>query len=175
MMQLMKGYTHIYTGDGKGKITAALGLLLRAVGAGLRVYFGQFLKDGKSSEILTLKNRFPEVVVESFGTGRLIRAMPSTKDIASARSGLMRLHQALASGRYDVVIADEIHVAVSLGMLGCEEVLALIRGKPGNVELVLTGRSADRRLYKVTDLVTEARCIKHYWCKGVDARKGIEK
>jgi cob(I)alamin adenosyltransferase len=171
----MKGYTHIYTGDGKGKTTAALGLLLRAVGAGLRVYFGQFLKDGKSSEIIALKKRFPEVVVASFGSGRLLRAKPSAQDIVSARDGMTRLHQSLTSGRYDVVIADEIHVAVSMGMLGVEDVLALIRGKPCNVELVLTGRSADKRLYKVADLVTEARCIKHYWCKGVGARKGIEK
>lgn len=171
----MKGFTQIYTGDGKGKTTASLGLLVRATGAGLRVYFGQFLKGGKSSEIRTLRERFPDVTVDTFGSGRLIRGKPTSGEEAAARQGLDRIRKAVTSRCYDVVIADEINVAIAIGMLAVEEVLALIRDKPDSVEFILTGRSADRKLYKAADLVTELRSIKHYYCKGVVARKGIEK
>lgn len=171
----MRGYTQIYTGDGKGKTTAALGLLVRATGAGLRIYFSQFLKGGKSSETRTLKKRFPDVVTEHFGDGRFVMGKPTRAGIAAATRGLERLRVALNSGRYDVVIADEINVAVALGMLAAGDVAALIRGKPADVELVLTGRSADKRLCGMADLVTEFKCRKHYYCKGVPARKGIEK
>ena len=171
----MKGFTQIYTGNGKGKTTAALGLVVRAIGAGLRVYFGQFLKDGKASEMRTLKKRFPDVTVETFGSGCFVRCEPTPEEVAAARAGLDRIRSALTGGRYDVVIADEINVAVSLGMLGVPEIRALVMDKPAGVELVLTGRNADRRLYKFADLVTEARSIKHYYSRGVRARKGIEK
>ncbi|MEI6809243.1 MAG: cob(I)yrinic acid a,c-diamide adenosyltransferase [bacterium] len=171
----MKGFTQIYTGDGKGKTTAALGLIVRATGAGLRVYFAQFLKGGKSAEIRTLQERFPDVTVEAFGSGRLIRGKPTSGEIDSARQGLVRIGEVLSSRRYDVVIADELNVVVAMGMIGVKEVLALIRDKPDSVEFILTGRSADKRLCKAADLVTEVRCIKHYYCRGVAARKGIEK
>lgn len=171
----MKGYTQIYTGCGKGKTTAALGLIVRATGAGLRVYFGQFLKGGRSSEIHTLKERFKDVTVEAFGSGRLMRGRPSPGEIEAARRGLTRLRQVLAGCCYDVVIADEINVAVSLRMIDVDDVLQLIENKPANVELVLTGRSAGRRLCHAADLVTEVKCIKHYYKSGVRARNGIEK
>jgi cob(I)alamin adenosyltransferase len=170
----MKGYVQVYTGEGKCKTTAALGLVVRAVGAGLRIYLGQFLKAGVYSEIRVLRERFPEVTVEQFGSGRFVRGRPSRAEIAAARRGLDRVQDALGGGRFDVVIADEIHTAVRAGVLAEADVLALIAGRPPNVELVLTGRGATPAVVAQADLVTEMTCRKHYYDAGVRARPGIE-
>lgn len=170
----MKGYVQIYTGDGKGKTTAALGLALRAIGAGLKVYFGQFIKKGNYSEITMLKRRFPEVTVMQYGCGGFIKGRPSPKDIRAAQKGLSECQKAMLSGHYDLVIADELNSAVSAGLLGVEELLRLIDEKPDHVELVITGRGAHARVIKRADLVTEMKGRKHYFEQGVPARKGIE-
>jgi len=170
----MKGYVQIYTGDGKGKTTAALGLALRAVGAGLKVYFGQFIKKGNYSEIKMLKRRLPEVTVRQYGCGGFIKGKPSPKDIRAAEQGLSECQKAMLSGHYDLVIADELNSAVSAGLLGVEELLRLIDEKPDHVELVITGRGAHARVIKRADLVTEMKGRKHYFEQGVPARKGIE-
>lgn len=170
----MKGYVQVYTGDGKCKTTAALGLVVRAVGAGLRVYLGQFIKGHEYSEIRLLRERFPEVTVEQYGEGRFIKGQPSPRDISGAQHGLEALATALRSGLYDVVIADEAHGAVSTGLISEKNLLDLIDAKPDSVELVLTGRGAGPALQAKADLVTEMRCIKHYYAAGVRGRKGIE-
>jgi cob(I)alamin adenosyltransferase len=170
----MKGYIQVYTGDGKCKTTAALGLAVRAVGAGLRVYLGQFIKRGEFSEIRILRERFPEVTVEQFGCGGFIRGKPTPEDCAAARRGLECLRAALRGGQYDLVIADEANTAVGAGVLTEDELLALAAGKPAAVELVFTGRGAGTRLQDRADLVTEMRCVKHYYAAGVPARPGIE-
>ncbi len=170
----MKGYVQIYTGDGKGKTTAALGLALRATGAGLRVFLGQFIKGRASSELHALRERLPEVTVEQFGHGRFIRGAPAPEEIAAARNGLTRIREALSSGRYDVVIADEACTAAQAGLFREDDLIALIDGRPAAVELVLTGRGAGPRLRRRADLVTEMRCLKHYFDAGVDGRRGIE-
>lgn len=170
----MKGYVQVYTGDGKCKTTAALGLLVRAVGAGLRVYMGQFIKSGESSETKLLRERFPDVTVELYGQGGFVRGTPSSGDLACARRGLEALAAALRSGRYDVVIADEINGAVLAGLITEQDVLALMEARPDPVELVLTGRGAGAGVMERADLVTEMRCIRHYYNAGVKARKGIE-
>jgi len=170
----MKGYVQIYTGEGKCKTTAALGLVVRAVGAGLRVYLGQFIKGGEYSEIRLLRERFPEVVVEQYGDGCFIRGQPSPEAIAAALHGLAALNSAMHSGLYDVIIADEAPVAVKAGLITEEDLLSLMNRKPDAVELVLTGRDASAALQARADLVTEMRCIKHYYDAGVQGRKGIE-
>ena len=170
----MKGYVQIYTGDGKCKTTASLGLLLRAVGAGLRVYLGQFIKGSETSEIKILRARFPEVTVEQYGQGRFIRGAPAPEDIAGGRRGLEALGRAMASGLYDVVIADEINGAMMTGLITEEDILALMDSRPNTVELVLTGRGAGARVLERADLVTEMKCHRHYYDAGVKARKGIE-
>ncbi len=169
-----KGYIQVYTGEGKCKTTAALGLAVRAVGAGLRVYLGQFIKKGDYSEIRILKERFPEVTVEQYGAGRFVRGKPSAEDRAVAAQGLAALRSALHSGRYDVVIADEINGAVGAGLFPEDEVLSLMADKPEAVELVLTGRGAGGKVCGRADLVTEMRCLKHYFNAGVQGRPGIE-
>lgn len=175
-MAVDRGYIQIYTGDGKGKTTAALGLALRACGAGLRVYFGQFIKDGDYSEIKALR-RFPEVCIEQYGAG--LGFIRSAEDKAAhtvaAHDGLKKARQALINGEYDVVILDEINVAVSMGVLDIGEQLNLMELKPVGVELIMTGRGAAQAVIAKADLVTEMREIKHYYQQGVEAREGIEK
>ena len=170
----MKGCVQVYTGDGKGKTTAALGLALRAAGAGLKVYFGQFLKDGTSSEIQVIRRVLPEVTVEHFGRPRFVRRNPSARDISDAAAGLQKLRTALLSRNYDVVVADEINVATDKGLLSVSDVLDLLSDRPAGVEFILTGRSADPRICKQADLITEMCKVKHYYDGGTTARKGIE-
>jgi cob(I)alamin adenosyltransferase len=170
----MKGYVQVYTGDGKCKTTAALGLTLRAVGAGLRVYLGQFIKGHEYSEIRLLRERFPEVMVEQYGAGKFIRGAPTADEVSAGHSGLEALTRALHSGLYDVVIADEASTAVMAGLFTEQDLLNLIGEKPDSVELVLTGRGAGQALQDRADLVTDMHCVKHYFNAGVRGRKGIE-
>ena len=170
----MKGYIQVYTGNGKGKTTAALGLALRSTGAGLRVYLGQFIKCGDYSEIKILRSRFPEITVEQYGSGRFIRTTPKPEHIQAAQRGLQSLVAAMRGGLYDVVIADEANTAVRVGLFAEEDLLALMDEKPDPVELILTGRDAGPRVQSRADLVTEMKCIKHYYDAGVPGRPGIE-
>lgn len=171
----MKGYIQVYTGDGKGKTTAALGLAIRACGAGLRVYLGQFIKGRDYSEIKILNDCFSDVTVEQYGHGRFVKNEPSPEDIEAAQRGLKKLRTAMLSGKYDIIIADEANCALTAGLLDVESLLGLMDEKPENVELVLTGREAHERIIDRADLVTEMKNIKHYFNKGVKARVGIEK
>ncbi len=172
----MKGYVQVYTGDGKGKTTAALGLAIRAVGAGYKVFIGQFIKMGEYSEIKALKERFSDMVtIEQFGSGRFVKGTPTPEQIELARKGIERIQSVMVSGEFQVIILEEANIAVSLGLLSSEQLLALIDTKPKNVELVFTGRNAPDFLMNKADLVTEMKEIKHYFKKGVRARTGIEK
>ncbi len=166
---------HIYTGDGKGKTTAALGLLLRAAGAGLSVRVFQFLKKGDYSEIHTLAARFPEIEVTQLGSGQFInpKNIPP-EEIARAAKGFAQASEAVLSGRYDLVILDELCGAVAGGLIPEADVLRLLATKPERTEVVLTGRGATDALIAAADLVTEMRMVKHYYEKGVPARPGIE-
>ena len=171
----MKGYIQVYTGDGKGKTTAALGLTLRAVGAGLKVYIAQFIKRGDYSEINSLKRLSDNVTVEQFGCGRFSKGKPSDEDIAMARKGLGRIKKIFATGQHSVVILDEANVAVSLNLFSENELLEIIDRRPDNVKIIITGREAGPRIIEAADLVTEMKEIKHYFKSGVKARVGIEK
>jgi len=171
----MKGYIQVYTGNGKGKTTAALGLAIRAAGAGLKVFIAQFIKMGEYSEIKALKRFNDLITVEQFGTGRFIKGKPSASDIEAARKGLEKIKAVFASNRYNVVIMEEANVAAKLGLLSVEDMLEIMVEKPKDVELVITGRAADSRIIEKADLVTEMKEVKHYFQKGVKARIGIEK
>jgi cob(I)alamin adenosyltransferase len=168
------GRVQIYTGDGKGKTTAALGLALRACGAGRRVYVMQFLKGRRTSEVAILRQRFPEMRVAQCGRACFVRGRPAPADRAAARRAFAKLRRETLSGRYDLVIADELVVAVALKLVAAADVLRLIEDRPPAVELVLTGRGATRSLIARADLVTDMRCVKHYFQRGVRARRGIE-
>jgi len=163
----------VYTGDGKGKTTAALGLALRASGAGLKVYICQFLKGKSCSELVALK-KFKNVKVEQFGTGFFVKGAPCEKDIAQARRGLEAVKIVLASKNCDLLILDEIHAALNIGLVNLEELLALIKSAAKEMEIVLTGRRAPQEIIKLADLVSDIKEVKHYYHKGLKARKGIE-
>ncbi len=170
-----KGYVHVLTGNGKGKTTAALGLSIRAAGAGLKVYFAQFIKKGDYSEILALQRFADQITVRQFGLGRFTGHNPEPADIQAAHSGYEQIKEVMASEEYDLMILDEANVAVKYGLLAVQDLMFLITHKPYGMELVLTGRYASPRIIDMADMVTEMRPIKHYYLKGVEARAGIEK
>ncbi len=176
-MPLDKGYVQVYTGNGKGKTTAALGLTLRAVGAGLRVYIAQFLKGQDYSEVKCIKERFSDLVhIEQFGTPRFVTTGTITdEDLVLAKKALEKIKEAMLSGKYDIVIMEEANVAAYLGLISAQDILDVIDAKPENVELVITGRYASEEVIERADLVTEMKEVKHYYTKGVQARVGIEK
>lgn len=172
---MKKGFVQVYTGDGKGKTTAAIGLSVRAAGAGLKVFIAQFIKAGDYSEIKALKKFSDHITVRQFGQGRFIRGKPANEDITAAKQGLDAVKSAVLSGEYDVVVIEEGNVAVTCGLLSVRDILDIITMKPKNIELVITGRGADPSIIEKADLVTEMKEIKHYYQKGVQARIGIEK
>lgn len=163
----------VYTGNGKGKTTAALGLALRAQGAGLKVYIGQFVKRGCYSEIKALK-KLTNIKVEQFGAGCFIRRVPVKDDLDLAGQGLARIEKIIAGKIYDLVILDEINVALKLKLVALSSVIRLIKKTPHKTELVLTGRNAHPEIIKLADLVSEIKDKKHYYAKGLKARRGIE-
>jgi cob(I)alamin adenosyltransferase len=171
----MQGYVQVYTGNGKGKTTASLGLALRAAGAGMKVYIAQFLKKGDYSEIKALERFSDLITIEQFGRGKFIKGKPSPEDMAAGLRGLEKIDAMLTAGRFQVIIMEEANVAVMCGLFPVSRLLALIDKKPDDMELVLTGRGAAPEIIERADLVTEMKEIKHYYNKGVQARIGIEK
>jgi cob(I)alamin adenosyltransferase len=170
-----KGYIHVYTGDGKGKTTAALGLALRAAGAGLSVYFAQFLKKGDYSEIKALERYSDRITLEQFGLGRFVRGKPQKEDIDAAAIGLQRIKAVMATGKHQLVVLDEANVAAACGLFSIQALLEIIDSKPDGLELVVTGRCAAPEIIARADLVSDIKSVKHYFEKGVPARVGIEK
>jgi cob(I)alamin adenosyltransferase len=172
-----KGYIHVYTGNGKGKTTAALGLAFRAMGRGLRSYIAQFLKSVEYGELASAAQVAPWITIEQFGAEIADCEHPqySDADVALARNGLKRAEQEMLSRRYRIVILDEINVAAYHNVVAVPEVIHFLKQKPYDVELILTGRYAPREVLKAADLISEMVEIKHYYQKGVLARDGIER
>ena len=172
-----KGHIQVYTGDGKGKTTAALGLAFRAAGHKQKVYFGQFLKGQEYGELLSAKKLSPYITIEQFGRKGFIHVTkdPDEEDIKRARRGLKKCREAMLSRKYRIIILDEINVAVDFNLLTEEEIHKFLDKKPEDVETILTGRYAPPSFLKRADLVTEMKEKKHYYKKGVKAREGIEK
>ena len=173
--RLDPGLVEVYTGDGKGKTTAAIGLAIRAIGRGLKVFIIQFIKGGFDYGELRVLEKLPNVEVRAFGRGRFITASgPSEEDLEEARRAMELAREVVMSGEYDIVILDEINVALHFGLVKLEDVLELIREKPRHVELVLTGRKAPKELIEAADLVTEMKEVKHPYQRGMPPRPGIE-
>ncbi len=170
----MKGYIHVYTGNGKGKTTAVLGLALRAVGAGKKVYFAQFVKGEIYSEIDAINRYIPEITVKQYGRGCFIVNKPTLEDIQAAKEGLEEVGAVIRSGKYDVVVLDEATIALHYKLFSVEELIAVLQEKREETEIAITGRYAPEELIEIADLVTEMKEIKHYYTKGISARKGIE-
>jgi cob(I)alamin adenosyltransferase len=170
----MQGFVHVYTGDGKGKTTAALGLALRAAGAGWRVFLGQFVKGTPGSELAALKRFSDLITIRQFGGSRLVKPIPTQEEIDGAAIGLAESCEAIVSEDYRLVILDEANMAAALRLVSVDDLASLIDARPPGVELVLTGRWAHEAILARADLVTEMREVKHYYREGVVARTGIE-
>jgi len=176
-----QGYIQVYTGDGKGKTTAAFGLAVRALCAGKSVYVGQFVKSMKYhetriEELFSMAGEsFGCIRIEQLGRGCFIDKNPEAVDIEMAHEGLRRCADYMRSGEYDVVILDELCIALHFGLLRLDEVLGVLAQRNPHTEVVITGRKAPQGLIDVADLVTEMREIKHYYNEGVLSRDGIER
>ncbi|MDY6973010.1 MAG: cob(I)yrinic acid a,c-diamide adenosyltransferase [Thermodesulfobacteriota bacterium] len=171
----MKGYVQVYTGNGKGKTTAALGLALRAAGAGLRVYVAQFVKGMKYSELKVLERMSDLITIKQYGRDCFIFKEPEKEDILVAQEGLKEVREIMFSEKYNVIVLDEANIATYYNLFSVDDLLDLIRSKPEHIEMVITGRMADPMVIDEADLVTEMKEIKHYYQKGIQARDGIEK
>lgn len=170
----MKGYLQIYTGNGKGKSTAAFGLALRAAGAGMRVYIAQFVKGRTYSEITAIRQQLPQITLRQFGRGCFIVEKPTDEDVTAAREGLEVVSEVLTSGEYDLVILDEATIAIYYDLFTVDELIDLLKRRAPKSEVVVTGRYAPEELIELADLVTEMREVKHYYRQGIEAREGIE-
>jgi cob(I)alamin adenosyltransferase len=170
-----KGYVHLYTGNGKGKTTAAFGLAVRAAMAGKKVYIGQFVKDMVYNET-KIQETVPNIEVEQLGEGCFIEKPPTESDRKAARLALVKCGELMRSGAYQMVILDEITIALYFKLLTVEEVVKVLKGRNPEVEIVLTGRYAPQELIDIADLVTEMKEIKHYYAtEGVLSRDGIDR
>ena len=168
------GYIHVYTGPGKGKTTAALGLGLRAVGAGFKVYMIQFMKGRRYSELDAIANLSNFTVVQHGRDEFVNKDNPEQIDIDLAQEGFAHAKDIIKNKKYDMVILDEINVAIDFNLIDLDDVVKLVEGKPEKLELVLTGRYAHPEIMKIADLVTEMLEIKHPYQQGIKARKGID-
>lgn len=168
-----KGYVQVYTGNGKGKTTASLGLAVRAFLAGKKVFFGQFVKGMEYSE-LSLEEYLPGFKIHQFGRDCFIYNEPTAKDIEVAINGLEVFREVLKSGEYDLVVLDELNIALYYNLFSVEEAVEVIEGRAPHVEVIITGRYAPEEILNIADLITEMKEVKHYYNDGVMARKGIE-
>ena len=171
----MKGYVQVYTGNGKGKTTAAIGLAIRSLGAGWRVFIAQFLKAGEYSEHKALAKFSDHLTIKTYGRNVFIKGKPEDEDIRLAQAAYEEIAEMVASGRYNLVILDEANVAVHYGLITVDQILDLVDRRAEGVELVITGRYAHPQLLDRADLVTEMREVKHYYQRGIKARRGVEK
>ncbi len=177
------GYIHVYTGNGKGKTTAAFGLAIRALCAGKSVFIGQFVKSMKYNETRLCDllaghfdaDGFGKICIEQFGNGCLLDRKPVQADIEVAKKGLRECAEKISSGKWDVVILDELTVAIYLGLLTEDAVLCVLHMRQPAVEVVITGRYASEKLIDIADLVTDMQEVKHYYTKGVLSRDGIDR
>jgi len=170
-----RGLVQVYTGNGKGKTTAALGLALRAVGHGMKVLMIQFMKGNQYGELESAKKLSPCLIIKQVGRETFIsKSNPDPKDLQLAQEGFLMAKKAIQDKEYDIVILDEINLAIDYGLIPVKDLLQLMDSKPETVELILTGRNVRREILQRADLVTEMVDRKHYYDRGVPARKGIE-
>lgn len=169
-----KGYIQVYTGNGKGKTTAAFGLALRAVGAGKKVFFAQFVKGQIYSELEAVEKYLPSITIKQYGLDCFIEKSPTEADIKAAKEGLSQVAEIIASGQYDVIVLDEANIAIYYKLFTAQELISVINKRRKNTEIIITGRYAPPELLEIAHLVTEMKEIKHYYTQGVEARKGIE-
>jgi len=176
MNKLKQGFVQIYTGNGKGKSTAAIGQAVRAAGFGLKTYIVQFMKEFPYNELISLKHLSEWIAIEQFGGDEFVykKELPGEEELVKAKKGLQTAREKMLSGEYDLIILDEAIVAIYFKLIETKELVEFIKIKPENVELILTGRYCPEELVELADLVTEMKEVKHYYQKGITSRRGIE-
>ena len=174
--KLDQGFVQIYTGNGKGKSTAAIGQAVRAAGFGLKSYIAQFMKEYPYNELISLRHLSEWVIIEQFGGDAFVykKELPGTEELEKAKNGLVTAKQKMLSNEYDLIILDEAIVAIYFKLIETKDLIEIIKLKPVNVELILTGRYCPDELIDLADLVTEMKEVKHYYQKNILSRKGIE-
>jgi len=173
---LDKGYTQIYTGEGKGKTTAAIGQTIRAAGEGYRSLIIQFMKEFPYSELKSLEKFKEFIEIEQYAGDDFVykKELPDEKEKNKAHIGLKRVQEEFTKTNYDIIILDEVIVSINFKLIDIKDVVDLIKNKPANKELILTGRYCPKELIDLADLVTEMKEVKHYYTKGITSRKGFE-
>jgi len=176
MTKLKQGFIQIYTGNGKGKTTAAIGQAVRAAGFGLKTYIVQFMKEFPYNELNSLKHLSKWITIEQFGGDEFVykKEPPGKEELEKAKKGLSSAKGKMLSGEFDIIVLDEVCVAIYFGLFKTDDILNFIKEKPANVELILTGRYCPAELIEKADLVTEMKEVKHYYEKGITSRRGIE-
>jgi len=176
MNKLDQGFVQIYTGNGKGKSTAAIGQAVRAAGYGFKTYIAQFMKEFPYNELISLKHLSEWITIEQFGGDEFVykKELPGKEELAKARNGLKSAKEKMLSGKYDLIILDEAIVAIYFKLIETNDLIQFIKTKPTNIELILTGRYCPEELIQLADLVTEMKEVKHYYQKGITSRRGIE-
>lgn len=176
MKKLDIGYIQVYTGNGKGKTTAAIGQAIRAAGSGLKTYFIQFMKDFPYGEKEALKYLSEWITFEQFGNDEFVfkKEPPNKNLIKTLHNGLARAEVQMQSGNYDIIILDEVCVSIYFNLFSTDEIILFLNKKPENIEIILTGRYCPKEILEIADLVTEMKEEKHYYTKGIAVRKGIE-
>lgn len=175
-MKLEKGLIQVYTGNGKGKTTAAIGQAVRAAGLGLKTLIIQFMKEYPYNELKSLEYLREWITIEQHCSDDFVykKELPPIEEVNKARKALMSANEKMHSGEYDIIILDEVIVSIYFQLLKTEEILPLLENKPANIELILTGRYCPPEIIEKADLVTEMVEVKHYYTKGILSRKGIE-
>lgn len=176
MGKLEKGFIQIYTGNGKGKTTAAIGLAVRAAGCELKTYMIQFMKEYSYSELSSLHKLRNLIEVEQCCKDDFVlqKVLPSIEEIKKAKNGLVKAKEKMQSGYFDLIILDEVLVSIYFKLFTTDEILDFIKCKPDKVELILTGRYCPEEIINCADLVTEMKEVKHYYQKNVLSRKGLD-
>jgi cob(I)alamin adenosyltransferase len=176
MSKLKQGFVQIYTGNGKGKSTAAIGQAVRAAGFGLKTYIAQFMKEYPYNELNSLKHLSEWITIEQFGGDEFVykKQLPGEEELDKAKRGLESAKEKMLSSEFDLIILDEAIVAIYFKLIETKKIVEFIKSKPANVELILTGRYCPEELIELADLVTEMKEVKHYYQKGITSRKGIE-
>jgi cob(I)alamin adenosyltransferase len=170
-----RGLVIVITGNGKGKTTSAFGQALRAVGQGYKVLIVQFMKGRKYGEFIAAEKYLPRLTIHRFGLDSFVmRDNPAAVDIELAKQGFEFAEKAIASGKYNMVILDEINVAVDFKLIDLKQVVEMIKNKPPALDLILTGRYAAKEIIKLADTVSEVKEIKHHYAAGIKDRAGIE-
>jgi cob(I)alamin adenosyltransferase len=176
MKKLEKGFVQIYTGNGKGKSTAAIGQAVRAAGFGLKTYIAQFMKEYPYNELISLKKLSEWISIEQFGGDEFVykKELPGQVELNKAKKGLQTAKEKMLSGEFELIILDEVIVAIYFKLIESKDLIEIINAKPEYVELILTGRYCPEELIELADLVTEMKEVKHYYKKGIISRRGIE-